>query len=379
MIFIIILVAILLPLISKNKSLGLLGSMFILFIPFGLQYEVANDWPGNLERWELITRFLSKDIFDDHGRKLEGVYVYFVKLFKGGGFFGWLILSAIFELSIIYIIAKRYVPRQYYWLLVFILMLRINYGLLFINSNRQSLAVFTTVIASLILCKDNLKFLSLKFKYINIIPATILLTVAMNIHTSAVVAFGFIPIYLIAKNIKDIKQWIIIALNLIFISRFFFDASVLQDTVLMYMDLYGIQDSFDSYIRLMDSKIIKFSIFEQIIYMMIMNAALFMYKKFTLPSRYFALCTVLSILMNGFLYGNLGRICQYYYIYLIVLVPIIVSTLPETNFKIIKKYSKPIYTIIIMYVVYSFMRDIHHEYYINWTNFKTILSAPEWI
>lgn len=367
------------PLVSKNKSMGLLGSMLVLFIVWGLQYEVANDWPGNLERWETITRFLSKDIVDNYGKKLEGVYVYLVKLFQEFGFFGWLILSAIFELSIIYILAKRYVPRQYYWLLVFILMLRVNYGFLFINSNRQSLAVFTTVIASLILCKDNLKFFSVKFKYKEIILAIILLVVAMNIHTSAIVAFGLIPIYLIAKNIKDIKLWIIILFNLIFISRFFLNSSALQDTVLMYMDMYGIQDSYDSYISLMDSRIIKFSIIEQIIYLMIMNTALFMYNDFAMPSRFFALSTILSILLNGYLYGNLGRICQYYYIYLIVLVPIIVTTLPKTKYEIIKKYRKPIYTIVIMYVIYSFIRDIQHEYYNNWLNFRTILSAPEWI
>lgn len=163
MIFIIILTAILLPLYSKNKTLGLLGSMLILFIPFGLQYEAVNDWPGNLERWQIITKFLSKDIVDNSGRQLEGVYVYLVKLFQDFGFFGWLIISAIFELTIIYFLTKKYVPKQYYWLVIFILMLRIAYGFIFINSNRQSLAVFTTVIASFILCKENLKLFSFKF------------------------------------------------------------------------------------------------------------------------------------------------------------------------------------------------------------------------
>lgn len=367
------------PLVSKNKSLGLLGSILILFIPFGLQYEAANDWPGNLERWQIITKYLSKDIIDNSGRELEGVYVYFVKLFKGGGFFGWLILSAIFELSIFYILVKKYVPKQYYWLAIFILMLRIDYGFLFINSNRQSLAVFTTVIASLILCKDNLKFLSLKFKYINIIPATILIMVAMDIHTSAVVAFGLIPIYLIAKNLKDIKLWLIIIFNLLFFSRFFFNASELQDTVLMYMDMYGIEDAYDSYIDMMNSNYIKFSMIEQLLYFMIMNAALFLYKEFTVPKKFFALCTILSIVMGGFLYGNLGRICQYYYIYMIVLVPLIVATLPKTKFDKINKYQQPIYTLTIMYIIYAFIRDINMDYYTGWMDFKTILSAPTWI
>jgi len=379
MIFIIIIIAILLPLVSKNKSMGLLGSMLVLFIVWGLQYEVVNDWPGNLERWNIIAKSVSNNVVYENGKELEFVYVYLIKLFQSIGYFGWLILSAIFELSIIYNLAKRYVPKQYYWLLVFILMLRVNYGFLFINSNRQTLAVFTTVIASLILCKDNLIFLSFKFKYVNIIPAIILLMIAVNIHTSAIVAFGLIAIYFIAKNVRDIKLWIIIVFNLIFISRFFLNSSALQDTVLMYMDMYGIQDSYDSYISLMDSRIIKFSIIEQIIYLMIMNAALFMYNDFAMPSRFFALSTILFILLNGYLYGNLERICQYYYIYLIVLAPIIVKTLPETKYEIIKKYRKPIYTIVIMYVIYSFIRDIQHVYYNNWLNFRTILSAPEWI
>ena len=330
MIFIIILTAILLPLFAKNKTMGLIGSMLILFIPFGLQYEVVNDWPGNLDRWQIITRYLSMDIVDNSGRKLEGVYVYFVKLFQDFGFFGWLILSAIFELSILFLLIKKYVPKQYYWLAIFILMLRIDYGFLFINSNRQSLAVFTTIIASLILCKENLNFFSIRLKYINIIPATILLLAAMNIHTASVVAFGLIPIYLIAKNIKNIRLWIIIIFNIIFFARFFFNASVLQDTVLMYMDRFEIQDSYDSYISLMDSNKINLSLIEQPIYFMIMNAALFMYKRFNMPTRFFALCTILSITINGFLYGNLGRICQYYYIYMIVMVPMIVATLPKT-------------------------------------------------
>lgn len=379
MIFIIILIAILLPLLSKNKSLGLFSSILILFVPWGLQYEVANDWPGNLERWQIITQYISKDIVDYSGRELEGVYVYFVKLFKDFGFFGWLMLSAVFELSIIYILTKRYVPKQYYWLVIFILMLRINYGLLFINSNRQSLAVFTTAIASLILCKDDIKFKFLKLKHVNIILAVIILMIAMDIHSSAIVAFGLIPIYVIAKNIKYIKLWMIVVFNFVFISRFFFNANALQDTILMYMDIYGIQDAYDSYINLMDSKYIKFSMIEQIIYLLIMNVSLFMYKEFTVPIRYFTLCTIFSIILSGFIYGNLGRICQYYYIYMIVIVPAIVTILPKMRYKVISKYKKPLYGIIIFYVIYSFIRDINMEYYNNWINFKTILSASEWI
>ena len=311
MIYIIILSAILLPLFAKNKPLALIGSMLILFIPWGMQYEMVNDWPGNLERWRLITRYLSKDIVDGSGRELEGIYVYLVKFFKDFGFFGWLMLSAVFNLSIIYLLTRKYVPKEYYWVVIFILMIRINYGFLFINSNRQSFAVFTTVVASLVLCNENFKNFFLRNIYTRILLAIGLILMAKNMHSSAIFAFAMIPLYLIAKNVKKLNLWLIAIVNVLFFARFVFNADVLQDRILMYMDMIGVQDVYDSYITLLDTKRVQISTIENIIYFSIMNAALFMYNKFSTPIKYFALCTVLSIILGGFMTGNLGRICQY--------------------------------------------------------------------
>ena len=182
MFFFILTLSILMPLCMRNKKKGLILSLFVLFILWGLQYKIVNDWDANLSRWLAVNGrfFLSRDI--------EYIYIIILKVCKPLSFYGFLMLSAYIELKTIYIFTKRFVIPKFYWITIFILMLRINLGLLMINSNRQSLALLATMLASLFLIKNTT---NKKQKLFNYLAAFISILIAVNIHKGAYYLFYY--------------------------------------------------------------------------------------------------------------------------------------------------------------------------------------------
>lgn len=379
MFYIILLVAILLPLLMKEKQIALKISFCCLFVLWGLQYDMVMDWRGNMARWYDVTSVISDTIMVGQ-RTYEPVFVFLIKLSKPIGFFGWLIACGIFDLTIFYILIKKYVPEKYYWVTIFALMTRTDLGLLLINSNRQTLSVVFSMIGVLVLLYQNDKEL-LKNKLQLIIKSIIFITlvyIASNIHSAAKIAYLLLPLYLLSHYVKRIPIIIILIINIVFFARFFADVTSLQDWATEFLGDISIQDTFSSYMTLIDNSRVSLSVVEHSIFFIIMNGALFYYKHMNKAIKLFALCTIIAILGKGFLIGNLSRLLQYFYIYIIVLVPYLVIYCLQSKEKIIVNIRKPLLILMCLYCIYAINRELTHEHYHKWKNFKTILSAPEW-
>ena len=130
----------------ENKRIALFISFVLLFIPWGLQFQATQDWDVNLLRWDFVN-VNAKVGLDGEDRELEPLYTLILKLCKPLSFYGFLMLSGLVELSVIFLFIKKYVSPSYYWVAIFILMIKVNYGLLFINSNRQTLSVICVMVA----------------------------------------------------------------------------------------------------------------------------------------------------------------------------------------------------------------------------------------
>ena len=99
------------PIIVSNKKRGLIWSMIILFLFLALRYNFGNDYPA------YYTSFYDgNDILEDS--QVEVGYKWLTILFKPFGFFIFIIWWSAFYIIALYKTIRRYVPEEYYWLVI---------------------------------------------------------------------------------------------------------------------------------------------------------------------------------------------------------------------------------------------------------------------
>lgn len=181
------------PIIVSNKKRGLIWSMIILFLFLALRYNFGNDYPA------YYTSFYDgNDILEDS--QVEVGYKWLTILFKPFGFFIFIIWWSAFYIIALYKTIRRYVPEEYYWLVIMSIIS--NADLVFFGASaiRQTLA--------LCLFLFSLPFLEKK----KIIPYSILIIIASLIHQSAILFIFLFPLmYLNLKNRVFIYSFGIIA------------------------------------------------------------------------------------------------------------------------------------------------------------------------
>ena len=391
--WIIFILSILIPLIMNNKDRGLTLSLCLLFILWGLQYKVVNDWDANLFRWITINE--NRNFI---AREIEYVYTLILKFCRPLTFFGFLMFSAFLELKTIHYFTKRYVVPDSYWITIFILMSRINLGLLMINSNRQSFALLVTMYASLFLIKivDKNK-LSVAFNYL---AALFLIYISINIHKGAALSFLLLTFPLCIHYLNRINKWyILLIFSLPFFAKFFINISDYVNWVSNYIQASSLSRGFEHYGTEFNSNA-GFSIFEQFFnYMIIICVALF-FHHLSKAEKFFGLSVVFATIVQGYLTDTLLRTMQYFQIYTIFLIPNLINHINcifgiscnkgyitlryKANVKL-KKYSlfvKIVYFAAIAFCVLSLIKYIYivdFDTWHGWRNFKTIFESPKWI
>ena len=101
--YIIVFLAISIPLFVKDKKWGLIISMLLLFIPWGFQYRMTQDWDVYILRWMHVNFNERIELDGGEERTLEPFYVIMLKACKPFTYYGFLIISAFVELSVIYL------------------------------------------------------------------------------------------------------------------------------------------------------------------------------------------------------------------------------------------------------------------------------------
>ena len=102
MFYFILFLAIFIPLILKGKYSSLIIAFMLLFIPWGLHYNMTQDWSGNLLSWNIINNSTSDVVYSHGDTAYESVYTFLVRLFHSIGFMGFQIVIALFALSVLY-------------------------------------------------------------------------------------------------------------------------------------------------------------------------------------------------------------------------------------------------------------------------------------
>lgn len=383
MFYLLLILAIGLPLIApeRYKYVALIGSMLLLFVPWGLQYEMVQDWNVNLERWTMVN--VENRLEYESGRMIEPLYAFLMTLFFPKlGFFTWLITCAIIELFVIFYYTRKFAVPSMYWVVLFVLMLTPNYGLLYINSNRQMLSVVLTMLANLIFIRNmdcQIKGNMISAVFSVILPITFIYG-ATQIHTGATAAYLLPLIYLYVKYRENNTTWLAFGVcNALFFARYFINPeSIIASTLLMADDFE--LETFGAYLEEFTSSDRTFSVVGQPLYWIIMNLSLWFYKELDRPHKFFAVCGIIGIIGDGIVINTLARTLCYFNIYMIFLIPRLVECCEEHKSINNVLFIRALFVILLLYDIFLFYQSqTAGLYYSRWMNFQTIFSAPHWI
>lgn len=358
----IILCPVLIP--KGRKKKGAIISILIMFILFGLEYEMTQDWAG------YVKRFYGAN---DGPLQLESFYVFITSISRPIGFLGFLIVCAVFNLFVYYLYIKRYLPPNFIWLFFAIFMLRISLGFTFIDTNRQTLAISFILLSNYYHLNPPHALIK---KWQRLILPTIFLIMAINTHTSAIIA---IPILIIPYIITKIKNKnILYIFAVIFISSFIIDTSSISNKVAY---LFNSENTNIQYFSAYTSEIRKrsFSIVEQGIYCILLYLLIENFHIFTTRQKVFVICSLIFISLEGYAVYTMARALYYYRIFLVFTIPILFYKILRLN--CYRKYKELIYifiAIIVLYCIYDYQKSIHNNLYNRWLDFKTIFDAPKW-
>ncbi len=369
--------------ILKNKKTALGITFLLMIIPWCFQYEMTQDWNVNSLRWDYVN-VNSKVGLDGEGRELEPLYEFILKICKPLSFFGFLIVSGLVELLVIFMFIRKYVQPSFYWVSIFILMIKVNFGLLLINSNRQTLSVIAILLAVWLLLKWEKPNNIFEKSNVYLLLSFILFFSAPKIHSSAFISLILIPVYFLIIYFKKPNRILLfIIFNILYVSRFVIDVEKYQFFASIYLDSLEIEgiDFFDKYLNGLDNSDLVSSRFNQLTEWLMMNLIIYFLPKMKNEYRLFGISWIISYIWGGFLIQTLARITIYFYVFLIIIAPKIFELLNEkynkTNVFLLSSY-----ILLVSFTLNTFYENMKDNgegrYYYRWDEFKTIFEAPEW-
>lgn len=380
MFYVYLVLIILIPFFLKNK-ISLFFSFVLIFILWGLEYRMVQDWDGNIARWYGCFQYQGMNVADKGagGKTLEPFYVIICRWHETIGYFGQLITTALLGICVFYYLICKYVTPKYYWLSLFIFFIRPENALLIFNSNRQSIALLLTLVAVFVLLKNY--YSDVKSDIVKLLISFVFIKLATLVHTGAIFAYVIPILYLLAKYVNLTKyNLLLIVCNILFLSRFSYSLSYIADDLLK-SDLIGfINEYYLAYTRNLDTTEKEYSIFETILYFIPMNYAIISLDKMKGEFRFLSLVFVLAMILTGFFVSNLARVIQYYHIYMIVLIPYLCQLVMEIYWKKYKFFIIIIFPYMILYSIYAFVVAMQGYLYCRWQDFQTtIFDAPVWM
>jgi len=206
--------------ISRYKDFrhGLKISFILIFIFLALRYNFGNDYQAYHNNFLIINNYDSINYFNK-SFQLEPGWLFLCRLFKPIGFFGMVMILALFNCVVYYRFINKYLPPQYYWLAVTIYLFDPSFMLIQASAMRQSLAI-AIFIASIpyIYKKDPIRYIiGIGVAWFFHSSALILLPLyflgyvnwKINKITGAVILASFISLYLFGKNLAPyVNQFI---------------------------------------------------------------------------------------------------------------------------------------------------------------------------
>lgn len=211
-------ITIMLAYLSRYKGFkyGLELAFLVLTSFVAIRYNWGNDYSGYLEDFHISNSYsVRSDAYINTHAELG--WIFLNRLFKPIGFFGFTIVITIFEYFVIYRLVKQYVPKDWYWLSLFVFIFNADFMLITSSMMRQFLAMTVVLVA--------IDFIIKKKWYISLL----LIYIASLFHTSALI---FLPLSFIGFINYRLSLMSVIILFGSYMFLYFFSEVLFENTLL---------------------------------------------------------------------------------------------------------------------------------------------------
>ena len=191
----------------KQKLKGLRISLILLTFFLAIRYNFGNDYDNYFNLFNEVVDKFQFSIHYYNKRPTEIGWCLLCFIFKPLGFYGFIFVLTSLEGYLLYLVIKRYVQPNYYWLALFIYFFNPNLMLTGVSAMRQWLAICIVLFSiKYIIDRDFIKY-------------SLMILVAYLVHTSAIICLPLFTISLFGKmkNSKVTLLFIVLFVFLYFI------------------------------------------------------------------------------------------------------------------------------------------------------------------
>ena len=341
---------------GQNKQKPLLAIAFAIPTIFlAIRFNFGSDYMTYLEYYQQTVQY---DLLDSlTATRFEPGWALICKLSQPIGFFGLVIVLTILEMTIFYYLCVKYVPPRYYWLALFLLLLRPTLMLTFSSMMRQTLAI----------CFGLLAIDGVVHKK-RILPLLFLL-IAAQFHYSAYI---LIPI-LLFSFFSDVKKVRMLYLALIIIIPVFL--ALFPDSIISTFNLLIEIEQFSRYDNYVGRESnISFGLGDVInLFLLLM---LFLNNtKFKIEVRMLNILYTLYIpfLLITYVAPMISRLSYYFVVLQMLCFPNLVSVQKNSSIRSL------IVLLIVPYTFYSLYTCYYSEWGHYFHDYITIFSLNRWL
>ena len=130
----------------KSFNYGLEISFFLIFLFLALRFNYGNDYTGYYEMFQYLKVNNLESVSSLH-ENIEIGWHYLNRLFLPFGFFTMIAVIAFFNCIVYYKIIKEFVPRNYYWLSIFLYVFNPYLMLVQSSAMRQTIVILLFLLA----------------------------------------------------------------------------------------------------------------------------------------------------------------------------------------------------------------------------------------
>ncbi|WP_150452010.1 EpsG family protein [Arenibacter lacus] len=340
---------------QKSKYGGLEVAFIILTIFMSIRFNFGNDYPAYLDYFKKIGSYSN---FDIQLETTEIGWSLLNKLFQPLGFFGMIIALTVFEYAVIYRLIKKYIPKNWYWLSVFIFTFNNAYMLVSGSMMRQFLAMCIFILA--------IDFIVKKRWLVSIL----LVFLASFFHSSALILLPFCFLGYLNLSITRKTAWIWFGL---YITLYFLAVEILGKYFFMLIEL----EQFNQYQYYLGHEKTAKGTGIGVIFNMLIYLVLLLHQRFQSHNlRMIFILFAFSVFF--YLFSDIapltGRLGYYFSIFSIICYPMMFEK-TKNNYL---KYSLLIGYISITTKVFLDFFDPAGIWYESFYTYQTIFSQTSW-
>lgn len=355
---------------KTNKYLWIIWGL--IFFLFAFEYETSNDYKGYLSRYYIAIGKENSIFILDFAlkEKIEPIYKLLMQISKPIGFFGFCILLALFNVTILWKWIKKIIPLKYWWFFFIIFICNPNYCLLLINSKRQALAICFILLGVYILTKylNPKKTIIQQLKSFPSLMFFLSIIIAGNIHLSAYI--GIIYYFIIIFYPNNLKKYISYCLILLFLITFNIQISNIS-AIAPLLEENGKYIQYLQEITNNNSMTIIYHGLDCLLLLLI----LYYYKQFTKYEKIFSIASIISLISAHILTDTAGRIILPFTICIPFVATFILRYINNNKIKI----TYMLYLLAITARWFYNTMATEGGYYDNWNHMKTIFEASKWL